>query len=272
MRSRSARGLTQRIIPSAGGQHTPRRKNASRAHDPPVADRPGPPPGRPCPPGSGMSPPALAPHDIGRTAYYALAPDLPVSYCLFVPRTLDRERPVHLVVAVHGANRAAEACRDAFACLAEDRNAIVLAPLFPSDPLGDGRGDGYQDLDEGGLRYDLLLLRMMDKVAARYQVAFSRVALFGVETGARFAHRFMLRHPRRLSAAALCAPPAALDARAAADPEALRKLAVHLAASRPELGRPLEDAGVRVEYDAARHPLHGEARSRAFLWRHLAAA
>ncbi len=219
---------------------------------------------------SGVCPPG--PHDIGRTAYYALAPDLPVSYCLFVPRTLDRERPVPLIAAVHGANRAAETCRDAFACLAEDRNAIVLAPLFPCDPLGDGRGDGYQDLDEGGLRYDLLLLRMMDKVAARYQVAFSRVVLFGVDTGARFAHRFMLRHPGRLSAAALCAPPCTLDARATGDLEALRKVAVHVAASQPELCRPLEDAGVRVEYDAARHPLHGEARSRAFLWRHLAAA
>ncbi len=151
-----------------------------------------------------MSLPALGPHDVGRTAYYALAPDLPVSYCLFVPRTLDRERPVHLVVALHGANRAAETCRDAFACLAEDRNAIVLAPLFPRGPLG----DSHQDLDEDGLRHDLMLLRMMDTVAARYQVAFSRVAVFGLETGARLAHRFMLRHPGRLNAAALCAPPA----------------------------------------------------------------
>ncbi len=219
-----------------------------------------------------MSLPALGPHDVGRTAYYALAPDLPVSYCLFVPRTLDRERPVHLVVALHGANRAAETCRDAFACLAEDRNAIVLAPLFPRGPLG----DSHQDLDEDGLRHDLMLLRMMDTVAARYQVAFSRVAVFGLETGARLAHRFMLRHPGRLNAAALCAPPAPLDAQAlpdaAEDLAALRQVAVHLAASQPDLARPLEAAGVRVEYDAARHPLHSEARSRAFLWRHLAAA
>lgn len=148
----------------------------------------------------------LGPYDIGRTAHYALSPDLPITYCLYVPKTLDRQKPVHLIVAVHGSNRVSETYRDAFAPLADYTNAIVLAPLFPIDPLGDGNADGYKYLAEGKLRYDLMLLRMIDKVAARYQVSFSRVGMFGFSGGAHFVHRFMLLHPTRLTAAAICAP------------------------------------------------------------------
>lgn len=142
----------------------------------------------------------------GPTPFYAYAPDSPLSYCLYVPTILDRSRPVHLIVAIHGSDRIAESYRDAFGELARYSNAIVLAPLFPVDVLGDGNPDGYKYIQEGALRYDLAVLGMMDAVARKYDVTFDKVCMFGFSGGAHFTHRFLLLHPTRITAASIAAP------------------------------------------------------------------
>ena len=105
-----------------------------------------------------------------------------------------------LVVAVHGTGRGAQAYRDAFASQAEAERWVVLAPLFPVGIRGDGDADGYKRLREGELRYDRLLLAMIDELGEVLGVAFNHFKLFGFSGGGHFAHRFFYLHPRRLEA------------------------------------------------------------------------
>src|SRR5947199_374595 len=73
-----------------------------------------------------------------------------------------------LVVAVHGSARFFASYRDAFAPFCRAHDCIVLCPLFPAGVLGDRNPDGYKYLREGTIRYDDLLLAMVDEVAQQY--------------------------------------------------------------------------------------------------------
>ena len=66
--------------------------------------------------------------------------------------------------------------------------------------LGDGNADGYKRLQEGALRYDQLLLEMVDELAEVLARRFERFNLFGFSGGGHFAHRFYYLHPERLRA------------------------------------------------------------------------
>ena len=142
-------------------------------------------------------------YDFGRTTVFASRADPRFAYCLYVP---PRERlgpETALVVAVHGTGRTFIAYRDAFAELGRWRNCIVLAPLFPVGPLGDGNRSGFKYMVEGGIRYDQVLLGIIDEVAETYGLADRCFALWGYSGGGHFAHRFFLLHPDRLWAASI---------------------------------------------------------------------
>jgi pimeloyl-ACP methyl ester carboxylesterase len=111
-----------------------------------------------------------------------------------------------LVVVVHGTGRSAMAHRDALAPMADARRWVVLAPVFPAGVLGDGNVDGYKYLKEGELRYDLILLAIVDELCEVLRRDFPRFNLFGFSGGAHFAHRFFYLHPQRLSAVSIGAP------------------------------------------------------------------
>ena len=82
----------------------------------------------------------------------------------------------------------------------------MLAPLFPVGPNGDGCGDGFKQMHEPGIRYDKVLLGMVDEVAGRYQLNASRFLLYGYSGGWHFTHRFLYLHPERLRAVSIGAP------------------------------------------------------------------
>jgi poly(3-hydroxybutyrate) depolymerase len=150
---------------------------------------------------------ARALYDRGRTTIFASRYDPRFSYCLYVPRDLgEGGEPPELVVAVHGTGRSFVAYRDAFSAFGRWRNCIVLAPLFPVGVLGDDNRDGFKYLIEGYLRYDRVLLDIVDEVGKRYGLAFDRFAICGYSGGAHFVHRFAMLHPRRLWAASIGAP------------------------------------------------------------------
>jgi dienelactone hydrolase len=143
----------------------------------------------------------LGPYDVGCTAVYALAADPRFSYCLYVPA-----RPMALVVVVHGSPRTFMAFRDRFADFAEANDTMVLCPLFPVGVSGDGNADGYKYLAEPGIRYDRVLLDMVEEVGRRWEVPARRFGLFGFSGGAQFVNRFLLLQPARLWAASIAAP------------------------------------------------------------------
>lgn len=144
----------------------------------------------------------------GATPIFASRIDPRFSYTLYVPERFDqfdRSRTT-ILVAVHGTGRMQALYRDLFSEFAERHNCIVLAPLFPADVLGDGNLSGYKYIVERDIRYDLVMLGMLDEVARRFGVSASRVLMFGFSGGGHFTHRFTILHADRVRAASIGAP------------------------------------------------------------------
>lgn len=155
-----------------------------------------------------MSDTTLGYYDVGATPFHACAADQRFTYCLFVPEDYDaRGTDVYrLVVAVHGTNRPASEYRHQFAQFAREHRAIVLAPLFPAGIGRRGELHDYKFIESDGVRFDLVLLAMVDEVAEKYRVDANGLLLHGFSGGAHFAHRFFYLHPQRLAAVSIGAP------------------------------------------------------------------
>lgn len=150
---------------------------------------------------------ARALYDLGPTPVTACKADPRFSYCLYVPKDLGRRREApELVVAMHGTGRGFTGYRDAFEAFGRWNNCVILAPLFPIGVLGDGNRDGFKYMREGAIRYDQILLAMVEEVGVAYGLRFDRFALFGYSGGGHFTHRFLMLHPKRLWAASIGAP------------------------------------------------------------------
>lgn len=193
--------------------------------------------------------PPLSQYEIGRTTAIACQADQRFSYCLYVPPTLVKTRALssaRVLVAIHGTERGNQAMRDLFVPLADRLGLIVLAPLFPAGILDPHDRDNYKYVEYRGIRFDHLVLAMVDEVGARYGVPVASIAMFGFSGGAHLAHRFLYLHPQRLAAVSACAPgsPTLLDESRdwwvgvrdleqrfgrGLDREAMRRVAVHLA-------------------------------------------
>ncbi|CAB3626440.1 MULTISPECIES: hydrolase [Achromobacter] len=205
--------------------------------------------------------PALAPdaararaiYDLGHSTVFASRIDPRFSYCMYVPPHIDQAKhPMELVVIMHGTGRAFVEYRDAFAEFARWNDCIVLCPLFPVSPLGDGNRDGFKQLIEGDIRYDHILQGMVAEVGEKFGRDFSRFALFGYSGGGQFVNRYTLLHPETLWATSIGAPGSVTlldptqdwwvgvrgaEARfgKAVDIEALRQVAVHMIVGKADL-------------------------------------
>lgn len=151
---------------------------------------------------------ALGYYDIGETPFFACRAEQRVSYCLYVPKDYKEADTTRypLVVLMHGTGRTASGYRDAFAQFAEDNDCIILAPLFPAGLIEPGELSNYKKLKFHDLRFDLILLSMVDEIAEKYRLAGDRFALFGFSGGGHFAHRFFYAHPEKLFAVSIGAP------------------------------------------------------------------
>ncbi len=144
----------------------------------------------------------------GPTTTYASGKDPRFCYTLYVPyrfASMDHTQ-TRIIVSVHGTGRMQTLYRDLFADFAEYNNCIVLAPLFPANILGDGNMSGYKYIQEGDIRYDRVILDMIDEVAGRYGVDGQKVMMFGFSGGGHFTHRFTILHPQRILAASVGSP------------------------------------------------------------------
>ena len=140
-------------------------------------------------------------------AQFACRSDPRVSYCMHLPQSASNaSTPLRLLVAVHGTGRTNMAYRDALIPFAEANGFAVLAPLFPIGVRGDDHADGYKYIAEGDIRYDQLLLAMVDEVSELAGRPFDRFSLFGFSGGGHFAHRFYYLHPERLASVVVGAP------------------------------------------------------------------
>lgn len=143
----------------------------------------------------------------GPTPFFASQRDQRFSYCLYVPAAhRTAAAPLPLTVVVHGTQRMAERYRDAYRAFAEETESVVLAPLFPAGIGEPGDLNGYKRLSFRGVRFDEVLLDIVDEVAQRYRVDETRFALHGFSGGGQFVHRFAYLHAGRLSALSVGAP------------------------------------------------------------------
>ncbi|GAA2848494.1 hypothetical protein GCM10010517_05740 [Streptosporangium fragile] len=150
----------------------------------------------------------LSYYDLGRTPFFACEADQRFSYCLYVPEDYDESghQRYELVVVVHGTDRTAAEYRNLFADFCEAHDCIVLAPLFPAGIARRDELHDYKFIDYGGIRFDRVLLSMVDEVAAKYRLDGSRMLMHGFSGGGQFVHRFFYLHPRRLRAVSIGAP------------------------------------------------------------------
>ncbi len=196
---------------------------------------------------------ARAIYDLGHGTIFAARSDPRFSYCTYVPPHIAQaERPMELVVVMHGTGRAFVEYRDAFAEFARWNDCIILCPLFPVGVRGDGDRDAFKHLKEGEIRYDEVLLGMVAELEEKFGCDFSRFALFGYSGGGQFVNRFALLHPERLWGLSIGAPGSVtlLDADKdwwvgtrgmqerygkALDLDALRRVAVHMVVGKADL-------------------------------------
>lgn len=150
---------------------------------------------------------ARALYDLGPTAMFAAKADPRFHYCLYVPPKVGNGAKVDLLVAMHGSGRTSFIdFRDGFAEFGRWNDCAVLCPIFPIGVLGDDNRNGYKYIAEGDIRYDEIVLKMVDEVAAKYGQDWSRFAMFGFSGGGHFTHRFTILHPSKLWAASIGAP------------------------------------------------------------------
>lgn len=144
----------------------------------------------------------------GKTSFFASQYDQRFSYCLYIPQDYkeDDDAEYPLFVVVHGSSRNAEGYRDQLAGWAEEHQCVVLCPLFPNGIIEAGEANNYKEIKFHDIRYDLVLLAMVDEVAGVYRVRSDRFMLYGYSGGGQFSHRFFYLHPQRLSAVGIGAP------------------------------------------------------------------
>jgi poly(3-hydroxybutyrate) depolymerase len=141
----------------------------------------------------------------GRTAVFASRYDQRFSYCLYVPGDLGPEK-APLVVVQHGSERNFLLYRDHLAGFAEEHRAVVLAPLFPAGIEDPDDLHNYKFIGYRGIRFDEVLLAMVEEVAQTYPIDPEAFYLHGFSGGGQFAHRFSYLHPDRLAGVSIGAP------------------------------------------------------------------
>jgi len=147
----------------------------------------------------------------GRSTYFASRADQRFPFCLYVPeaaarraRTTGERLPI--AVIVHGTDRTVELYRDVFAPFADATGCVLLLPLFPAGIGRPGDLHAYKYLASGGVRYDEVLLAMVDEAAELVPIDAERFLLTGFSGGGHFTHRFLYAHPERVRAASIGAP------------------------------------------------------------------
>ncbi len=149
----------------------------------------------------------LSYYERGETSMFACRFDQRFSYCMYVPKRCEDEGVAHpLVIAIHGSGRGAQRYRAEFVDFAEAHRCLVLAPLFPCGIIEPGELDNYKFIKFHEIRYDRLLLAMVDEAAQRYRLDGNRILIHGFSGGGQFVHRFLYLHPGRIAAASIGSP------------------------------------------------------------------
>jgi pimeloyl-ACP methyl ester carboxylesterase len=135
----------------------------------------------------------------GRPIFESFSGDPEREYYVYVPASAGQN--AGMAVLIHGisCNAAEQILR--FVDEAELRGIVLVAPLFERTKYGK-----YQQVidRQTGIRSDLALLEIVERVAKQTGADDSKFNLFGFSGGSQFAHRFAMLHPDRV-ASCVCA-------------------------------------------------------------------
>lgn len=151
---------------------------------------------------------------VGDIPLRALASDTRVSYTLYIPPKHYNPSPsatpgdgestnkkLPLLIYVPGTKRHMTPMHSYLAPFADSTPCAVLAPLFPCYIEGPNDLESYTVLRSATLRYDLVLLSILDEVAQYWPgIETSKVFMMGFSAGGQFAHRFLYLYPERVAA------------------------------------------------------------------------
>jgi hypothetical protein len=128
-------------------------------------------------------------------------------YTSYIPENYFDLSSIPLIVLIHGSSRNHSTLQIRFEEYAMKNNLALISPLFPRGLIDCNDPDNYKNLDDGGIRYDEVLFRMLDQVKQRYpKVMTDKVLMHGFSGGGQFGHRFAYLHPERLMGLSCGAP------------------------------------------------------------------
>lgn len=144
----------------------------------------------------------------GSTTQFACQFDSRFSYCAYIPKNYKENDTLiySLAVIVHGSLRNAQQYRNAFIDFADETNTIILSPLFPGGITEPWESDSYKFVRINDVKFDEILLAMVDEISQRYRVESDKFLLHGFSGGGQFTHRFYYLHPNRLLGVSIGAP------------------------------------------------------------------
>ncbi|HOF99706.1 MAG TPA: alpha/beta hydrolase [Clostridia bacterium] len=149
----------------------------------------------------------MDPYAVGSTAMFACQYDPRFSYCAYIPSNWTPEgEPLTMLVIVHGSGRTPQHYRDVYKEFAQEHGLIVMAPLFPCAITSFDDMSSYKYISYGGVRFDRILLAMVEEMGRRYGARTDRFLLHGFSGGGHFVHRFFYLHADRLIALSVGAP------------------------------------------------------------------
>lgn len=111
-----------------------------------------------------------------------------------------------ILVTVHGSERNAYASRERFKAFAEATGCFVLAPLFPMNMSEADPDEQYKYVYTKDVRFDHVVLDLVDEFSALVGVEFDRLLLHGYSGGGQFVNRFLYLNADRVAAASIGAP------------------------------------------------------------------
>ncbi|KAK7433550.1 hypothetical protein VKT23_020724 [Stygiomarasmius scandens] len=143
----------------------------------------------------------------GKTPFFASTFDQRFSFSLYVPKGHSFSGPeLPLLVIIHGTRRQTGKYADKLKQFCEDHNVVLMTPLFPAGIEDPEDLHNYKNIIYNNIRFDTLLLSMIDQASRVWRLQTDRFYLHGFSGGGQFAHRFLYLYPDRLAGVSIGAP------------------------------------------------------------------
>ncbi|TFK53738.1 poly hydrolase [Heliocybe sulcata] len=141
----------------------------------------------------------------GKTPVVACVIDQRFSFTAYVPKCHSFEGPeLPLLVLIHGAAR--DPHLGTMVDFAEKCGCVVLAPSFPCGIIDITDLYNYKALIYHDIRFDLILLSMIEQVSCIWRVRKDKFFMHGFSAGGQFCHRFFYLYPQLLLGVSIGAP------------------------------------------------------------------